>query len=594
MALDIAGVGTAPLAAATRWLEAFNAAAEQGDAPALAALFLPDGHWRDVLAFTWDIQTMNGRPAIEARFAATQRKIKPGKFALAAGRTPPREVTRAAMPCVEALIEFETSVGLCSGAIRLVDDPDGGPDMKAWIVMTTLDEIRGHEEKIERRRPGGEAFSRDFGGDNWLDLREKSRAYVDHDPTVLVIGAGQAGLSVAARLKMLEIDTLVIDRHERIGDNWRKRYHSLVLHNEVYVNHLPYMPFPPNCPVYIPKDKLASWFESYAEALELNVWTGTELTTGSYDAAAGCWNVTLRKSDGTERTMRPRHVVFATGVSAIPVIPKLPGLDTFAGTLMHSGSYTEGRAWKGRNAIVLGTGNSAHDVAQDLEASGANVTMVQRSSTYIVSLSEAQKVYAMYDEGPPFEDCDILAMATPFPYLERAYKLSTAEMYKADKPLLDRLEKVGFKLDMGGEGETGFQMKYLQQGGGYYFNVGCSDLIADGKIKLMHYDQIERFVPEGVLLKDGTVAPADLIVAATGYKNQQDVVRAHFGDEIADRMGPVWGFGHDGELRNMWRRTPQPRIWFNGGALAQCRIYSKVMALQIKAIEQGMIPAEKP
>ncbi|MCB1511688.1 MAG: NAD(P)/FAD-dependent oxidoreductase, partial [Hyphomicrobiaceae bacterium] len=523
MALDIAGVGTAPLAAATRWLEAFNAAAEKGDAAALAALFLPEGHWRDVLAFTWDIETMNGRSAIKARFAETLPKIKPGKLTLAAGRTPPREVTRAAMRCVEALIEFETSIGLCSGAIRLVEDPDGTPDMKAWIVMTTLDEIRGYEEKIERRRPGGEAFSRDFGGDNWLDLREKSQAYEAHDPTVLVIGAGQAGLSVAARLKMLEIDTLVIDRHERIGDNWRKRYHSLVLHNEVYVNHLPYMPFPPNCPVYIPKDKLASWFEAYAEALELNVWTGTELTTGSYDDAAGCWNVKLRKTDGTERTMRPRHVVFATGVSAIPVIPKLPGLDTFAGTLMHSGSYTEGRAWKGRTAIVLGTGNSAHDVAQDLEASGANVTMVQRSSTYIVSLSEAQKVYAMYDEGPPFEDCDVLAMATPFLFLVRAYKLSTAEMYKADKPLLDRLEKVGFKLDMGGEGETGFQMKYLQQGGGYYFNVGCSDLIADGKIKLMHYDQIERFVPEGVLLKDGTIAPADLIVAATGYKNQQDV-----------------------------------------------------------------------
>src|SRR6202012_5058781 len=105
-------------------------------------------------------------------------------------------------------------------------------------------------------------------------------AYVDRDPAVLVVGAGQAGLSIAARLGQLQVDTLIVDRERRIGDNWRNRYHALVLHNQVHVNHLPYMPFPPNWPTYIPKDKLANWFETYAESMGLNVWSGPHFARG--------------------------------------------------------------------------------------------------------------------------------------------------------------------------------------------------------------------------------------------------------------------------------------------------------------------------
>ena len=149
---------------------------------------------------------------------------------------------------------------------------------------------------------------------------------------------------------------------------------------------------------------------------------------------------------------------------------------------MHSGQYTTGAAWKGRKALVIGTGNSGHDVAQDLCASGADVTIVQRSPTYIVSIRQAQKVYATYSEGLPFEDCDLLAASMPYPVLRRAYQLSTAEMREADRDLLKGLEARGFKLTYG-EDDTGFQMMYLRRGGGYYFNVGCSDMIVDGRIE---------------------------------------------------------------------------------------------------------------
>ena len=237
---------------------------------------------------------------------------------------------------------------------------------------------------------------------------------------------------------------------------------------------------------------------------------------------------------------------------------------------------------------MLGTGTSGHDVAQELHAHGADVTIIQRSKTYVVSLKEAQSVYAIYSEGIPFEDCDLLATSFPYPVLQRSYQLSTARGREVDKALLDALEKRGFRLWFG-EDETGFQMMYLRRGGGYYFNVGCSELIISGAVKLLQFADIERFVAEGARLRDGAIVPAELLVLATGYKNQQDTVRAYLGDAIADKIGPVWGFDDGGELRNMWRRTAQPGLWFTAGSLAQCRIFSRYLALQIKALEEGLL-----
>ncbi len=583
---------------AASWLEAFGDALGTCDPAAVAALFRPDGHWRDVLALGWQLTTVSGIPAIEALLRGTLAAAKPRGFRLPAGRTLPRRVVRAGTEVIETIFAFETAFGSGSGVARLVPDPSAPRTLCAWTVVTTLDALHPAQPGAGAKEAPDQASddTREFGGDNWLDKRTKARAYADHDPAVIVVGGGQAGLSIAARLGQLGVDTLVVDRQARIGDNWRKRYHSLTLHNEVHVNHLPYMPFPPTWPTFIPKDKLANWFEAYAESLELNVWTGTELAGGCYDDAAQRWRVTLRRADGSVRAMRPLHLVFATGVSSIPYIPELPGLDAFGGTAMHSGAYTHGAAWRGRRALVLGTGNSGHDVAQDLHASGAAVSLIQRSPTYVVSLKEAQSVYAIYAEGVPTEDCDLLATATPHPVLVRAYQLSTAASRAADQPLLDRLAARGFRLDFG-EDDTGFQMKYLRRGGGYYFNIGCSDLVASGEIGLLHYDGIEGFAHDGVRLRDGSVVQADLLVLATGYKNQQDVVRACLGDAVADRVGPVWGFDEGGELRNMWRPTAQDGLWFTAGSLAQCRIYSKYLALQIKArvdAAVGLGPEARP
>jgi putative flavoprotein involved in K+ transport len=347
------------------------------------------------------------------------------------------------------------------------------------------------------------------------------------------------------------------------------------------------MPFPPNWPTYIPKDKLANWFEAYVDAMELNYWISTEFVSGSYDDAKSRWNVELRR-DGATRAIHPRHIVMATGVSGIPNLPDIPSLKNFKGQLVHSSRYDDGENWKGKNALVIGTGNSGHDIAQDLYSSGANVTLVQRSPTLITNIEpSAQLAYAAYNEGT-LDDNDLIATSMPLRLARRSHQMITEQSKQLDRPLLEALARIGFKLDYG-EDDTGWQFKYLSRGGGYYFNVGCSDLVASGAIALAQFSDIDGFMPEGAKLKSGETLPADLIVLATGYRPQEELVRKLFGEAIARRVGPIWGFGDGQELRNMYTRTPQAGLYFIAGSLAQCRINSRYLALQIKALEEGLI-----
>lgn len=574
--------------AADNWLAQFEDALARANRGLLEALFHSDSYWRDVLALSWNIQTLNGADAILDELKARAPRAVPTGFAIDPLRRAPRQVMRAGTSAIEAIFKFETRVGRGSGIVRLIPDAADGNRLKAWTLLTELGELKGFEEQLGSARPRGSAYSRDFRGPNWLDLRKASAEYADRDPDVLVVGGGQAGLTIAARLKQLNIDALIVDHEQRIGDNWRRRYHALTLHNQVQVNHLPYMPFPPNWPVYIPKDKLANWFEAYVESMELNFWTGTGFERGVYHDAEGRWSVVLRRADGTERPMHPRHIVMATGVSGIPNRPEMAGLKNFIGTVLHSSQYQDGEAWKGKKAIVIGTGNSGHDIAQDLHSSGAEVTLVQRSSTLVTNIEpSAQLAYATYNEGT-LEDNDLIASSMPLTLARKSHVLLTEQSKNLDKELLEGLTRVGFKLDFG-DGGTGWQFKYLTRGGGYYFNVGCSDLIAKGDIKLRQFVDIETFVAGGARMKGGDTIAADLIVLATGYKPQEHLVRQLFGDEVTARVGPIWGFGEAQELRNMYTRTGQPGLWFIAGSLAQCRINSKYLALQIKAIEQGLL-----
>ncbi len=574
------------------WLSGLNAALQTNDARRLGALFRPDCDWRDIVALTWTIETVSDRDPVARRLLEAVAATGARDFAVDPERHPPRDVERAGEECIEAILKFETKVGRGAGILRLKRSDCRTGAALAWTLLTSLEELKGYEEETILENAEEPAFERDFHGPNWLDRRRRASTYEDREPDVLIVGGGHAGITAAARLKGLGIEALVVDRMERIGDNWRKRYHGLKLHNQKHSNHFPYLPFPKTWPKYIAKDKIANWLESYVETLEIDFWTRTTFKGAVWDDKTKRWtaNLALDVADGAGRTLHPRHIIMATSVSGTPNIPEIPTLDRFKGQVVHSSRFANGGEWKGRNVYVFGTGTSAHDIAQDLHGNGAHTTIVQRSPTLIVNVEPSAQLYdgIYYGKGPTYEDRDLINVSVPLRVMKQAHKILTDKARELDAPLLEGLEKVGFRLEFGENG-TGWPLKYRSRGGGYYFNVGASDLIAKREIGLIQYADIAGFTATGMTMKDGSERPADLIVLATGYKGQDHLVGDLFGKEIAQKVGAVWGFdARTQELNNMWVPTAQPGLWFTGGSFAQCRMYSKYLALQIKAQDVGL------
>jgi cation diffusion facilitator CzcD-associated flavoprotein CzcO len=570
-------------AVAEHWVDRFAAAIRDGDLQGVRGLFEADGLWRDLLSVDWQFQTFAGIGEIGRGAELAISKAEMRNIEICA--TPrPRRVARAGVEVIEAKFSFETKSGRGEGIVRLRLQASG----RAWTCLTTLQELHHSRTKLPQE------FPRNFGGPNWLDNRREISSYSDRSPTVLVVGGGQCGLAIAARLADLEIDTLVVDRGHRVGDNWRNRYHALTLHNVNWVNHLPFMPFPTNWPRYVAKDKIANWLEMYAEAMELNVWLDTSPNSAVYDRQHGEWTVTLDQVDGDEtRVLKPRHIVMATGVSGRPAIPRIPGLEAFRGELMHSSSYRNGKDAVGKRVLVIGAGNSGHDVAQDLHSYGARVTMVQRGPITVVDVETGQMMYSTYGEGLSTDDADLVNAASPYPVSKVAAQLMTRQMADCDSDLLAGLERAGFVTDLGQE-DTGFSWKYLQRGGGYYMNVGCSNLIVEGSIEVWQFDLLDRVNSTGVVLTDGRRVDFDTIVLATGFRSLEFEVTQLFGEPVAEAVGPLWGLSSSGEVDGMWRRIGHPHLWFSAGSLPQSRSYSKYLALQIKAVEMGLLDPKMP
>lgn len=392
----------------------------------------------------------------------------------------------------------------------------------------------------------------------------------------------------------------MVDKNARIGDNWRNRYHQLVLHDPVWYDHLPYIRFPPQWPIFTPKDKLGDFFESYATLLELDAWMQSEVVSSKWDPQAGRWSVAVRRQleSGVDETriFRPRHVVQATGHSGKMNKPTFEGVDGFKGHLIcHSSEFPGARqGQKGNKAVVIGCCNSAHDIAQDFYEKGYDVTMVQRSSTCVISSESITEIglKGLYDEtGPDVDDADLVFHSIPMPVFKSNQIDLTKIQSKHDEALLTGLAKAGFKLDKGPD-EAGFFIKYFERGGGYYLDVGASQLVIDGKIKVKQGQEVERVLPNGLRFADGSELEADEIVLATGYENMRTQTRTVFGDDVADRVGDIWGFNDEGEMRMIWQRTGHPGFWFHGGNLALCRYYSKLLALQIKGLMAGVYKYE--
>jgi putative flavoprotein involved in K+ transport len=584
-----AGTST-PTERVAGWLGAFGAALDRRNSAAAAALFAEDSYWRDLVSFTWNIKTMEGREAIQEMLDTTLDEVRPGGWQIEGEASEAGGVT-------EAWITFETAVSRGRGHIRLKGE-------QCWTLLTTMVELKGHEEPHGFTRPMGVQHGVVQERKTWLEQRQQEQAELGYttQPYVVIVGGGQGGIALGARLKRLGVPTIIVEKNERPGDSWRKRYRSLCLHDPVWYDHLPYLPFPDHWPVFAPKDKIGDWLEMYTKVMELNYWSSTEAKSARYDELRGEWEVVVERG-GETVVLRPKQLVLATGMSGVPNIPSFPGAESFTGQQHHSSRHPGGEEFRGKRVVVIGSNNSAHDICADLWEHGADVTMVQRTSTHIVKSETLMDIGlgGLYSEqavanGVTTDKADLIFASLPYRILHEFQIPLYQQMAERDAEFYKQLEAAGFMLDWGDDG-SGLFMKYLRRGSGYYIDVGASQLIIDGKIKLKSGHGVDRITENSVVLTDGTELPADVIVYATGYGSMNGWAAKLISQEVADKVGKCWGLGSgttkdpgpwEGEQRNMWKPTRQEALWFHGGNLHQSRHYSQFLSLQLKARYEGI------
>lgn len=587
---------TTPTETVTSWLANFDAAIRAANYAGAADLFAEECYWRDLVTFTWNLKTVEHRAGVRELLESCAATTAPTNWQVDGEATEADGVT-------EAWITFETATARGNGQIRLVDG-------MCWTLLTAMLELKGHEEPRGTNRSMGVVHGADPDRLTWQEQRAKDNAELGYttQPYCVIIGGGQGGIGLGARLKQLGVPTIIVEKNPRAGDSWRNRYKSLCLHDPVWYDHLPYIKFPENWPVFAPKDKLGDWLESYTKVMELNYWGSTECVNAQYDEKAGTWKVDVVRTadDGTtaEVTLEPTQLILATGMSGVPNVPEIPGADQFEGDIHHSSKHRSSEEYAGKNCVVLGSNNSAHDICAALWESGAaEVTMIQRSSTHIARSQTLMKLALgdLYSEealanGVTTEMADMIFASLPYRILHTFQIPVYQEMARVDADFYQALDDAGFLLDWGDDG-SGLFMKYLRRGSGYYIDVGASQLIIDGKVKLRAPANIAEITATSVILDDGSELPADLIVLATGYGSMNGWAAKLISPEVAEKVGKVWGLGSDttkdpgpweGEQRNMWKPTQQEALWFHGGNLHQSRHYSLYLALQIKARMEGL------
>lgn len=579
------------------WLADFESALADRDIERVAGKFATDSFWRDLVAFTWNLKTLEGRDGIADMLTARLHDTDPSGFRTS--ETPTEEFDGDHV-VTSAFIEFETAVGRGKGHLRLRDDVEGE---KAWTLLTTLQELKGHEERKGATRPLGAVHGSDPDRRSWAEKRldeDLTLGYTEQ-PYIVVIGGGQGGIALGARLRQLGVPAIVVDQHERPGDQWRKRYKSLCLHDPVWYDHLPYLPFPANWPVFAPKDKIGDWLEFYTRVMEVPYWSSTTCLSAAYDEDEQRWTVEVNRN-GEPVTLRPVQLVLATGMSGKPSIPTFPGQELFRGDQHHSSHHPGPDKYVGKRVVVIGSNNSAHDICKALYENYVDVTMVQRSSTHVVKSDSLMELGLgdLYSEravaaGMTTEKADLTFASLPYRIMADFQRPIYDAIRQRDKDFYARLEAAGFDLDFGDD-DSGLFMKYLRRGSGYYIDVGACELIADGSIKLAH-GEVDRLTENSVILADGTELPADVVVYATGFGSMNGWAADLISQEVADRIGKVWGLGSgttkdpgpwEGEQRNMWKPTQQPNLWLHGGNLHQSRHYSLYLALQLKARYEGL------
>ncbi|TVY94431.1 putative indole-3-pyruvate monooxygenase [Lachnellula willkommii] len=560
------------------WLESLQSKISQGQLQDVSDLFIDASWWRDIVGLSWNITTKRGTSKISQYLQTQAPKSGFGKFAvIQQGVLQPRLSDLGGLIWIESGFTFETKAGTGRGILRLSNT--GPRQWKAWIVHTTLEELKGFPEHPPQ---------------------EISTHHETKDIQVLIIGAGQSGLALAARLKALNVKTLTVDKGLQIGDSWKNRYKSLKSHTPRYTDHYPYLDFPTDFPEFLARNDIISWMDHYQKSMGLNVELGVTVGKINYDNLLRHYAVEIESQDGTKRVVTPRHVVLATGLfSDTPVRPEFENEGSFNGQIYHSSSHQSASQipnLEGKKIVIVGAGTSAHDIAQDFVTCGAKtVAMIQRSPQFVLS-TEAQDnfVFAGW-KMMPTRDADLVGTSFPQAIALTLIVGATQMMAQHDAALLAEMEKAGMAIKRGEDG-IGLLHHQLLKGGHFYIDQGACKMIADGRIKVQQSQEgVKGFDQKSVVLGNGTRVEADVVVLATGFHPAAHLTERIMGKEFSAKVGEVGSLDDEDERVAWWRPSAAaPGFWYMTGSLLWSRTFSKPLALQIKAIEEGLNPDHYP
>ncbi|KAL5331434.1 hypothetical protein ACEPPN_000964 [Leptodophora sp. 'Broadleaf-Isolate-01'] len=520
--------------------------------------FVRDAVWRDIFALTGTLRTFYSASSIFTAWQETTKRAKTGSFVL--DQSSPRIMSLPqGSSWIEIRFSFETNAvpqTTCTGIMNLIPGSDG--KWRIWVFRSILEQLKS-ENNVDVLEPTSKIV-------NGLTDEHQELSHFD----CVIIGGGMAGLSTAGRMKALGISYVVLDKMQKIGDNWKTRYSSAKLHTGREYSHLPFeRTFTPQYQEFLSKDDLAEGYQTWASRFDINIWLETTPISGKWNSEKETWTLELLRH-GKNQTISCSNIVVAGGAGGqVPKMPIYLNKESFRGIILHSADYKDASQWKGKHGVVIGTANTAHDVAVDMVESGlSSVTMVQRSKTL------------SYNATTPTTTADRTTQTQPVAILDLISQAILHDSARKEPERFDALERAGFKLD-----RWGSIQKYLYaRGGGHYVDVGGSDMISKGMIKIKSNAVPTGYVENGLAFSDGTQLKADVIVFATGFDgNMRYIVQEIFGDEVATSMGDYWGLDREGELNGAFKPGGHPAMWYHGGMIGLSRFYSRFIALQVKA-----------
>ncbi|KAL3481715.1 flavin-containing monooxygenase [Aspergillus californicus] len=558
--------------------------------------FVSDAVWRDNYALTGTLRTFYGNEAISAAWNDRIMALKAQSF-----KYLPQFTRNIKLPdgssWVDIYFEFETSTLpklLCTAGLSIVYIAPDSKDTttttdtrlpKIWVIKTVLDKLK-EAPSVDTLQPKENASSRP----PFISLHEKKED--SHYFDCVIVGAGQAGLNTAGRCEAQGISYVVLEQKKQIGDNWRLRYKSTRLHTVREYAHLPFeRTFGDDYQEFLTKDDLADGYAQWTKKYGINVWLETSLKLGTWDAQNKKWTLRIeRKIPGKEtmsiEVLTCSFVIMCVGAGGqVPVLPTLAGRENYQGTALHSGEYDSPEAWAGKHGVVVGAANTAHDVAEDMVAAGLSfVTMIQKRPTFVLPVEWYKVAQDMvYNAQIPTALSDKFSFIGPHAVQRLVSQSYIHNLVRHNWDQFEALEKAGFRVDA--FGDPHFHLN--ERLGGHYMDVGASEKIRKGIIKVKSNATLTHYTPSGLGFTDGTELPADLIVFATGFDlNIQGRVRELFGDRVAEQVGPFSYMNDEGELEGAWKFN-HPGLACNGGAIGPSRWYSRFLALHMKAILAG-------